>query len=123
MSESQQPLDVVKHAYACFGRQDTPGVLATLDENVRWTFHANPADVPIAGARVGRQSVGEFFTLLATHYDVLQFEPKQFLVGPDHVTVIVQERVKSKKSGKELQQFIVHVFQVKNAGSSSWTSG
>ena len=58
---------VVKEAYAAFGRADIQAVLDTMHDDIVWKpiTGAEESIVPMAGERRGKQSVGEFFRVLA----------------------------------------------------------
>jgi ketosteroid isomerase-like protein len=64
MGPEQQNVDLVKQAYAAFGRGDLPGLLALLGDDIVWTT-PGPADVPTAGERRGKAAVAEFFQAIA----------------------------------------------------------
>jgi ketosteroid isomerase-like protein len=50
---------------------------------------------------------------VATHDDIRAFEPRRFLAGADHVTVIGWESTVARSTGRPFQADWVHVFEVK----------
>jgi ketosteroid isomerase-like protein len=106
-------MEVVQRAYAAFGQGDVPGVLELLTEDVIWRFHAG-GDIPYGGTYIGKAKVQEWFSKLASSTDIQQFEPREFLAGPTHVTVIGWERSKPLPDGKVYESDWVHVFTVKD---------
>lgn len=115
------PTEVVQQAYAAFGRRDIPGILANLTDDVDWRFHAGPATgVPYGGKFTGKKEVEGWFTTLAQNEDIQQFEPREFLEGPDHVTVIGWERGRPLPNGAVFDSDWVHVFTLKGGKISRW---
>ena len=105
------PIEVVQQAYAAFGRRDVPGILATLTDDVDWQFHASPSTgIPYGGKFTGKKAVEAWFTTLAQNDDIQQFEPREFLEGPNHVTVLGWERVRPLPNGTAFDSEWVHVF-------------
>jgi hypothetical protein len=66
---------------------------------VVWRFHAD-GDIPYGGTYIGKPKVQEWFSKLAGSTEIQQFEPREFLAGPTHVTVIGWERSKPLPDGK-----------------------
>lgn len=112
MSE-QQNLEVVRNAYAAFGRADVDGLLALLDPQVVWRT-PGPADLPTAGLRHGVAAVREFFGLLLTTFDIQDFHPTNFLAQGDKVVVLGTSREGPRGSGRLVDFRWVHVFSLRN---------
>jgi ketosteroid isomerase-like protein len=112
MSE-QQNIDVVRGLYAAFGRGDLEAILAPLDPQVSWRTPGIP-DLPTAGLRQGVPAVREFFGLLLSTFDVVDFEPRDFLAGGDKVVVLGTSREGPKGSGRLVDFRWVHVFTFRN---------
>jgi ketosteroid isomerase-like protein len=103
------PLTLVQDAYAAFGHGDVPALLNLLTPDVRWEF-AGDRKAPYTG----RVQVGEWFLAVAQADGIQAFEPRQFLVGPDHVTVLGWERSQALPGGKVFEAEWVHVWQVRD---------
>jgi len=113
------PIQVVQQAYAAFGRGDVEGILALLTEDVQRCFVAS-AGIPYAGRYSGKQQVQGWFGTLAESDDIQKFEPREFLEGPDHVTVLGWEQTKPRPNGKVFESEWVHVFTLKNDKIERW---
>ena len=111
METAMTPTELIQQAYAAFGRGDVPGVLALLADDVQWRFNAG-ADVPYGGVHVGKAAVGRWFATVAESDDIQQFEPREFLEGPNHVTVIGWERTRPLPGGVPFESDWIHVFTV-----------
>ena len=112
-------LTIVQTAYAAFGRGDIPALLEMLTEDVRWQF-VGDRKAPYTGTTKGRSQVGEWFGSVAQADDIQTFEPRQFLVGADHVSVIGWERSVAKPSGKAFESEWVHIWRVRDGRISSF---
>lgn len=113
------PTQVVQQAYAAFGRGDVEGILALLTDDVDWRFLAS-AGIPYAGRHTGKQQVQGWFGKLAESDDIQKFEPREFLEGPNHVTVLGWEQTRPLPSGKVFESEWVHVFTVNDGKISRW---
>jgi hypothetical protein len=105
------PLATIQTAYAAFGRGDLPALLSMMTDDVEWTF-AGDCGAAYTGTSVGRDAVGAWFGAVMQADDIQAFEPRQFLAGPDHVTVIGHERTVARATGRAFESPWVHVWTV-----------
>jgi ketosteroid isomerase-like protein len=95
------PTEIAKQAYSAFASRNIPALLEMLAEDVDWRFLASPATgTPYGGAFKGRQQVAGFFMKLAETTEILEFEPREFLEGPGHVTTIGRTKARALPDGK-----------------------
>jgi ketosteroid isomerase-like protein len=113
------PTQLAQQGYAAFGRGDVEGILALLTDDVEWKFLASEG-VPSAGRYTGKQQVKSWFGQLAETDDIQKFEPREFLEGPNHVTVLGWEQTRPKPNGKVFESEWVHVFTVRDGKISRW---
>jgi ketosteroid isomerase-like protein len=64
--------------------------------------------------------VQRWFGTLAASDEIQQFEPREFLEGKDHVTVIGWERAKPLPDGSVFESDWVHVFTLQGDKVSRW---
>jgi len=107
------PLTLVQQAYAAFGSGDIPGLLALLSPDVRWEF-AGDSKAPYTGRFSGHGQVAEWFQCVAQADGIQAFEPREFLEGPDHVTVLGWERTQALPGGRVFECEWVHVWQARD---------
>ena len=112
MSE-QTNVAVVQQAYEAFGREDIPGVLDRLTEDVEWTLQG-PSTIPFAGAHRGREGIAEFFSLVGEALEFELFEPREFVAQGDTVVVLGYERSVAKATGRPLEQEWAHVYTLRD---------
>lgn len=105
------PLTVVQAVYGAFGRGDIPALLGLLADDVVWQFHADHG-APFTGRFAGKAQVAEWFGEVAKGEDIQAFEPREFLVGADHVTVLGFERLIARPGGGSFETEWVHVWRV-----------
>jgi ketosteroid isomerase-like protein len=113
------PTQIVQQAYAAFGRGDVDGILAMLTDDIEWRFLAGTG-VPAAGRYTGKQQVQGWFARLAETDDIQKFEPREFLEGPDHVTVLGWEQAQPKPNGNVFVSEWVHVFSFRGEKVCRW---
>ncbi len=80
---------LVKDAYAAFGKGDIHTLLSLLSDDIVWkgVYGAGP-QVPTSGTRRGKAAVGQFFQQLAQHVQFSQFEPREFVATGDKVVAL-----------------------------------
>jgi ketosteroid isomerase-like protein len=105
-------LTTIQNAYAAFGRGDIPALLGMLSSDVSWQFIGD-SKAPYTGRFRGPGQVGEWFGMVASIDGIQAFEPREFLVGPEHVTVIGWERTQALPGGKVFESEWVHVWQLR----------
>lgn len=119
MSE-QNNIQVIQHAYQCFGQGDVAGILNTLTDDVVW--HVAPVEnVPYTGTRNGKAGAGDFFAKLVEVEDVLKFEPREFIAQGDKVVVIGEYAARVKDTGREFETYWVQVFNLRDGKISNFT--
>jgi ketosteroid isomerase-like protein len=110
MSEASNT-QVIKDAYAAFGRGDANAILGMLDDGVEWqAVKGTEGVVPTAGLRRGRAEVGEFFSQVRDSIDFHQFEPRQFVAQGDTVVALGYYSGTAKPTGRTFSADWVMVF-------------
>ncbi|HEU0203056.1 MAG TPA: nuclear transport factor 2 family protein [Burkholderiaceae bacterium] len=107
------PTEVIQAMYAAFGRGDVAALLEMLSDDVEWTHHG---DIGLAymGTFKGKNEVARWFGHVAALDAIEAFEPREFLAGADHVTVLGWERTKALPAGRVFETDWVHVFKVRD---------
>jgi ketosteroid isomerase-like protein len=108
---SDAGVDVVRAAYNAFGRGDIPAIVHLLSEDVDWRF-IGPKRLAYTG-RFKKAEVADWFAAVAAADDFQAFEPREFIPGGEHVTVLGWERCAAIPSGRVFESEWVHVFTVK----------
>jgi len=106
-------LELVQKGYACFGSGDIPGLLQLMSPDISWQFHGDRA-APYTRQVKGTAAVAEWFGQVAQADDIQAFEPREFLAGPDHVTVVGREKTIARPGGKTFECEWVHIWWVKD---------
>jgi uncharacterized protein len=117
--DSTSPLGVVKLTYAAFGRGDIPAVLNLIAEQVDWQ-EVCPASLPYSGLRRNRAEVANFFSEMAQTEEVKAFEPREFIVAGENVTVLGYTEGYARDTKKEYRSEWAHVFTVQNGKIIRW---
>jgi ketosteroid isomerase-like protein len=98
---AQENVQAVKDGYAAYGRSDIQSVLALMAEDVEWMIPG--AGLPVAGIYRGRDGVASFFQKLAAEFEVLEFQPREFLGDGDRVLVTGWERSKVRATNRTIE--------------------
>lgn len=112
MSE-QANLEIMKEAYAAFGRGDIAAVLSVEDPNTELEI-AGSNDIPWAGSFRGHDGARKYFAAIEAEADFDAFEPHTFVAQGDKVVVLGFEKVRSKRTGRAYQNHWVHAFTLAN---------
>lgn len=106
-------LSTVQTAYACFGRGDIPALLQLLAADVSWRF-VGDRSAPYTGGWHGHAEVAGWFGRVAQADAIEVFEPREFLAGDNHVTVIGFERTRALPAGAVFESEWVHVWRLRD---------
>ncbi|HJQ23695.1 MAG TPA: nuclear transport factor 2 family protein [Blastocatellia bacterium] len=110
---AQENINIAQQAYANFASGDIGSLLGMLSEDVRWTL-PEIENVPFAGARQGREAVGQFFASIAELQEAVEFTPQTFTAQDDRVVVQGRYRWRIKATGREYSADWVHVFTIRD---------
>jgi uncharacterized protein len=118
-SDDNSPEGVVKQSYAAFGRGDIPAILNLIADQVDWQ-DVCPTSLPYSGLRRNRAEVAKFFSESAQVDEIKTFEPREFIVAGENVTVLGYMEGYARDTKKEFQTDFVHVFTVQNGKITRW---
>ena len=104
---------VVKDAYAAFGRGDIPALLALVDPDAEWTAVVG-SRTPTAGTRHKREGVAKFFQDLGASIEFQSFEPREFIAQGDKVAVLGHYVGRAKPTGRSFETDWVMIFTLRN---------
>jgi len=79
----EENLSKVKQAYAAFAAGDAAAAMADLADDVEWIV---PGNSTVSGTYRGKQEVGAFWAVLATHS--FTTDPEHFLADEERVVVL-----------------------------------
>jgi uncharacterized protein len=105
----QTDAEVIRNAYAAFGRQDIPAVLGAFDEEI--DFHAITA-IPNGGPHKGHDEVASFFQSLGTTYEELRVELDEVLDAGSKLVGIGHLRGTARSTAFETP--FVHVWTMRD---------
>jgi len=111
---ADDPLSVVKAAYAAFAAGDLPTVLGLIDPEAVW-IETDAEALPVRGTFVGPEAVAQnVFAAVPDHWDSFEIVPEAYF--NDGETVIARGRVRAtaRSTGASMDAAYVHVFTVRN---------
>jgi ketosteroid isomerase-like protein len=109
----QENIKVVQDAYAAFGRNDVPGLLNHMTEDIDWQMFG-PQELPTGGPRKGKPEVSRFFKEVGETWNFEKFEPRQFIAQGDMVVALGFYSGTAKSNGRTFGSEFAHVFTVRN---------
>lgn len=112
-------IEMVKQLYAAFGRGDVPAILERVADEVDWEFVGSPS-LPYAGRRRNHAEVAAFFAAIPQADDIHVFEPREFIDGGEHVTVLGWEQSTALDTGQQFASEWVHVFTLRDGKVTRW---
>jgi ketosteroid isomerase-like protein len=107
--------EIIEAAYAAFGRQDTPAVLAAFDANITWY---SPDSVTTGGTFKGHGEVVGLFARLPEIYKALEVRPDRF-VDQDDTVVVLGQHV-GRAAGGNFDIPFVHVWTLHDGKATSF---
>lgn len=107
------PTETIQAMYGAFGRGDIAALLAMLTDDVHWE-HKGSIGLPYMGVFHGKAAVAQWFGHVAENDAIQAFEPREFLAGADHVTVLGWERTQALPRGGVFETDWVHVFSLRD---------
>jgi ketosteroid isomerase-like protein len=107
-------VEMVKAAYAAFGRNDPSVLIGAMDPSIDWR-EAEGSPLADGNPYVGPQAVGErVFGRLMNALDNFTVTPDSFIDGGDEVVVIGRYRGTQKSGGAILDAPFCHVYRFRN---------
>jgi ketosteroid isomerase-like protein len=117
--EEQQNTQLVKDAYAAYGRGDVAGVLSCMSPRIDWELASVPG-LSFTGKRKGSDQVAEYFRLADEARTMREFVPKDFIAQGDKVVVLGSGAWTVRATGRDFASDWVHVFTVEDGHISAF---
>ncbi len=108
---SQENVETARRGYEAFNCGEMEAVYASLDPEVVWEEWSAAPD---AATYHGHDGVREFFGKLWESFDLLRFDPQEFIEAGDQLVVPTAVRVRGRESGAEATLSTVHVWTYRN---------
>lgn len=109
-------VELVKDAYAAFGRGDIPTVVAAMDPQVEWYEAENNPYQMSGSAWIGPDAVTQnLFAKLAADWDSFTLHPQRFHDAGDSVVVEGRCTGTHKATGRAFDGQYCHIFGFRDA--------
>jgi hypothetical protein len=109
---SEENKAIVRQAYSNFKAGNIESLLDLLSDNVSWEL-PEIQNVPFAGKRIGRASVGQFFATVGASQETLRFEPRELIAEGDKVVSLGSYEWRVKSNGRNFGSDFAHVFTIR----------
>jgi uncharacterized protein len=108
----QENVQIVKEAYAAFGRGDIQGLLALFAEDIEWIIPGE--GWPLAGTYRGRAGVAGLFQKVSEMLEISFLETREFVAQGDRVLVVGFSGGRIKGANRTYEHHEVLAFTVRN---------
>ena len=113
---SRENEERARRGYEAFNAGDMDAVFESLAEDIEWEEWSMAPD---AKTYYGHAGVREFFAKLSEAFDVLRFEPEEFIAAGNQTVVPTLVRVRGRGSGVETTLPTVHVWTLREDGKAT----
>jgi ketosteroid isomerase-like protein len=110
---SKQNVDLVRAAYAAFGRGDINAVLDLMDPKIDFRVAENSLYYR-GSAYVGRDDVGSLFARIPVDWDGFEVVPETYHDAGDVVAVRGRYRGTYRATGKSMYAQVAHFWTLRN---------
>jgi len=108
---AQKNVQIVKDAYAAFGRGDIQGLLALFADDIEWII---PGEWPLAGTYRRRAGVAGLFQKGSEMVEISFLETREFVAQGDRVLVVCFSGGRVKGTNRTYEHHEVLAFTVLN---------
>ena len=108
----QENVQIVKDAYAAFGRGDIQGLLALFAEDIEWIIPGE--GWPLAGTYRGHAGVAGLFQKVSEMLEISFLETREFVAQGDRVLVVGFSGGRVKGTNRTYEHHEVIAFTVRN---------
>jgi ketosteroid isomerase-like protein len=116
-SAMAENVELVRGAYAAFGRGEIAAIIEMLDDSVRWS---SPATLPQGGDFTGKDGAMRFFEGVGAAWQVLKVDLESLGEIDSGLVVAVVQGSGSLRKGEPAQYGAVHAFTVKDGKITSF---
>ncbi len=113
MNPQNQNLNIVKQLYDAFDRKDIETILSLLSPEVEWGEPANPYN-PAGGTRYGHNGFLEWLNIGREAEEILNLEPREFLLNENSVAVVGYVKCLARPTGKIYETEFVHLAELRD---------
>jgi ketosteroid isomerase-like protein len=94
---AERNVETIRNAYAAFSRGDMAALFEAFADDIQWI---TPGNTDLAGERRGKEEVAAFFRLLEQQWEVLAFEPREYIASGDRVVTLGRYDMRSRRTGR-----------------------
>jgi ketosteroid isomerase-like protein len=117
----QTNVELVQMLYKAFGDGRIDTILKHCSDTIAWDCVGNPAWVPLAGTRSGKDAVRRFFEELGRGFTFEEFSPDSFHDAGDHVFCFGHSRSRAAATGQTINDRFLHAFRIKDGKVAAFT--
>ena len=112
---AQENKQLIQKVLNDFAEGNADPFLNALAEDMVLETAKYPQDIlKIDGPYQGKEGMLEFLGLSDQFFEVLAFEPREFIAEDDKVIVLLYEKARVKSTGKEIEQDFVQIWTLRD---------
>jgi len=105
---------VQNNIYANFETGNIPAILATFDQDIKWTHHGPREQIPFAGEWSGVEGAGQMLRTFAETVEPVFMNVIDIVASGDKVVVQINESYRVKATGKAYVTEVVHIWTIRD---------
>ncbi len=105
-------VEILRGAYAAFGRGDMEGVTDTWETDIEFTG-PNSSRMPGAGPHRGKEEVARVFSGMRDRWEGLVLSPDEFVEQAGTVVVLGHMEGRARATGTDVKVPFVHVWRMR----------
>ena len=109
----QANTELIGQVYDAFTKGDSARLLSYMAQDIEWDEPDVPG-LPFAGKRQGRDSVAEFFRMVAAVQQIREFRPTEFIAQNDRVVALGHYEWTVRANGFDWGSDWVHLFTIQD---------
>ena len=109
----QANTELIQQVYDAFTKGDSARLLSYMAQDIEWDEPDVPG-LPFAGKRQGRDSVAEFFRMVAAVQQIREFRPAEFIAQNDRVVALGHYQWTVRANGFDWGSDWVHIFTIQD---------
>ena len=108
---AEKNVEIVQNAYAAFSQGDMGALFDCFADDILWITPGNSA---FAGERRGKGEVADFFRMLDEQWEILAFEPREYLASGNRVVALGRYDMRARSTGRAAASHWAMVWTVRD---------
>ena len=107
----EKNVETIRKVYAAYARGDLAAVLDAFADDIQWI---TPGTTALAGERTGKEEVAGFFRTMEEQWEMLAFEPGEYVASGERVVALGRYEVRSRRTDCTAASHWAMVWTIRN---------